>query len=352
VKGDSGIENEKDTVVATPRSAPSARRSEPSKSGRGNSIASLILGIFAVVLLSILTGIPAIALGADTLRKRKPGRRMALAGVLLGSISCLVYIVCMIVAFVVERRAFAYLIGALGVLLGGLLLFLLGAYSQEKAGNPGCAVGSAMVLVYGLAALVLGAIMIPKGLEILLKHHAELPPSFSRGGIAFELSSDWTIVPVDAIDLEGVGSQAGVCEELAHYGAKPERVTKFVRDGATLWASEVACERDIYRSSLSLERTILLNKQLRDLVAQKATASAYDSVRVRVMPCLADTGVADHEGLREDFKVNGGRRHTVTIFAGRYAAILSLDVADETRFPAYSGALDSALQTLQLRLGK
>ena len=61
--------------------------------GKGGAIASMVLGILALGPFSILTGIPAIIVGAPALSRGRPGRGMAIAGVVMGALSMIVLIV-------------------------------------------------------------------------------------------------------------------------------------------------------------------------------------------------------------------------------------------------------------------
>jgi Ca2+/Na+ antiporter len=52
-----------------------------------------VLGIVSVILLGFLSGVPAITLGAIALRKKHPGKGMAIVGVVTGSLGTLVTII-------------------------------------------------------------------------------------------------------------------------------------------------------------------------------------------------------------------------------------------------------------------
>ncbi len=75
------------------------------KREQGLAIASLVCGVLSFLCCSVLTGIPAIVLGIMAMMKEKSdparygGKGMAIAGIVLGSVSILILIVYMILMF-------------------------------------------------------------------------------------------------------------------------------------------------------------------------------------------------------------------------------------------------------------
>jgi len=88
MKGEEKIEISPESALTETARAGTAA----TESGTKNlSIASLVLGIISMSSFSILTGIPAIVLGARALARKRPGRNMARAGIVLGVIGSLVF---------------------------------------------------------------------------------------------------------------------------------------------------------------------------------------------------------------------------------------------------------------------
>jgi hypothetical protein len=78
------VQFEYETAVL-PGASTSGRRK-----GTGLSIASLILGLSSLTPATFIAGIPAVICGALALKRRLPGRRMAIAGIATGSFGTLV----------------------------------------------------------------------------------------------------------------------------------------------------------------------------------------------------------------------------------------------------------------------
>jgi len=72
--------------------------------GKSLSIASLVLGLTALTPATFTTGIPAVICGAVALRRRRPGRRMAIAGVATGAFGTLVLTFAMLLPLMAWRR--------------------------------------------------------------------------------------------------------------------------------------------------------------------------------------------------------------------------------------------------------
>jgi len=73
-------------------------------SGKGMSVASLVLGLLALFPFSILTGIPAAIAGHKALRRKSPGRGMAIAGLTMGWLSIAIVVPVAIVMLVTKPR--------------------------------------------------------------------------------------------------------------------------------------------------------------------------------------------------------------------------------------------------------
>lgn len=70
----------------------------PQQGGKGLAIASMVLGIIAVVLfcfayVSIPCGIIAIILGGISIATKKPGKGMAVAGLVCGLLGIIIYVI-------------------------------------------------------------------------------------------------------------------------------------------------------------------------------------------------------------------------------------------------------------------
>lgn len=74
-------------VEATPRISAVSLPTGPTvrNKGKGLSATSLILGILSIFPFSFVAGIPAVITGIISLAKRRPGKAMAIAGVVLGA---------------------------------------------------------------------------------------------------------------------------------------------------------------------------------------------------------------------------------------------------------------------------
>lgn len=76
----------------------------PQQGGKALSIASMVLGIVAIVLcfcvpwLPLILGIVAVVLGGIALAKKMPGKGMAIAGLVTGLIAVAIYVIVIIVA--------------------------------------------------------------------------------------------------------------------------------------------------------------------------------------------------------------------------------------------------------------
>ncbi len=73
------VQFEYETAVLPDGSTPGRRK------GMGLSLASLILGLSALTPATFIAGIPAVICGALSLKRRLPGRRMAIAGIATGA---------------------------------------------------------------------------------------------------------------------------------------------------------------------------------------------------------------------------------------------------------------------------
>ena len=82
---------------------PESATPEPLK-GKSLSIASLVLGLAALTPATFVTGIPAVICGAAALKRRRPGRRMAVAGVVTGAFGTLVLTFAVLLPLMAWRR--------------------------------------------------------------------------------------------------------------------------------------------------------------------------------------------------------------------------------------------------------
>ena len=68
------------------------------------SVASLVLGLASLTPTTFITGIPAVICGAIALKQRRPGRRMAVAGIAAGAFGTLVLTIAMLLPLMAWQR--------------------------------------------------------------------------------------------------------------------------------------------------------------------------------------------------------------------------------------------------------
>jgi hypothetical protein len=76
----------------------------PAPKSKNLSVASLVLGIASLTPATFVTGIPAVICGAVALRQRRPGRRMAVAGIATGAFGTLVLTFVMLLPLMARQR--------------------------------------------------------------------------------------------------------------------------------------------------------------------------------------------------------------------------------------------------------